>query len=72
MEEWSQQNIVETGMNNCTLRSRVRKLENWEVIFVDINEHQSVPTCTSGILILTVGAATNATGEGVVYGLNLL
>ena len=63
---------VATVIRNWILRLRVRKLENWEVIFVDINEHQSVPTCTSGILILTVGAATNATGEGVVYGLNLL
>ena len=34
---------VSKGVINCSLRSRMRKLEQWEVLLVAITEHRIVP-----------------------------
>ena len=61
-----------TGMRNWMLRSRVRKLEQWEALLVDKTENPSITDRTSDILVLKIGVATNVTVEGVVCKLNLL
>ena len=33
------------GTRNFMLRSRMREIQQWEVIFLEITEHMSVPDC---------------------------
>ena len=59
------------GYINWMLRLRIRKPEQQNAILAYITYHTRVPNWNFYILGLTIGAAKNLTGEGVIYGLNL-
>ena len=59
------------GYKKLDVEVEDKKPEQQNAILAYITYHTRVPNWNFYILGLTIGAAKNLTGEGVIYGLNL-